>query len=112
MGSRGKKGKDQKGKGEQKLSQRQLIVQYRKTLHGEVAKAFDEVFYDEAGCDKSKGIRAALNKTSGSVHKAFTAAKAAVDKLPKEVRERDIGEDESESSEGEESSEVEEEWDE
>lgn len=76
-----------------KVSERDMIVQYRNGLRGERAMKFDEVFYPLIGVTDEGGIRKALNKSSNP-HKAYVAAKAAVDALgPANV------EDEEETSE-------------
>jgi hypothetical protein len=63
-----------------KVSERDMIFQYRNSLHGERAKKFDEVFYPLIGVTDEGGIRKALNKTANP-HKAYVAAKTAVDAL-------------------------------
>lgn len=63
-----------------KVSERDMVVQYRNSLRGERAKKFDEVFYPLIGVSDEGGIRKALNK-SANPHKAYVAAKTAVDAL-------------------------------
>lgn len=74
-------GRGRKDEGQPKLSLRDRIVQYRGTLHGDHAIAFDEVFYEVLGVSNEGGIRKALNKNTGNPNKAFTTAKAAVEAL-------------------------------
>jgi len=63
-----------------KISERDMIVQYRNGLKGARAEKFDEIFYSLIGVSNDGGIRKALNK-SANPHKAYVAAKAAVDAL-------------------------------
>jgi hypothetical protein len=63
-----------------KVSERDMIVQYRNGLSGERSKKFDEVFYPLIGVSGEEGIRKALNKVSNP-RKAYVAAKAAVDAM-------------------------------
>ena len=79
-----------------KVSERDMIVQYRNGLRGERAKKFDEVFYPLIGVTDEGGIRKALNK-SANPHKAYVAAKAAVDALgPAKDEQEDEEQEESE----------------
>lgn len=86
-----------------KVSERDMIVQYRNSLRGERAKKFDEVFYPLIGVSDEGGIRKALNK-SANPHKAYVAAKTTVDALGPANDEQEGGrqEESEEKMEGEE----------
>ncbi len=88
--ARGKKETEQKPD-----TLRDQVRVYRRGLKGKAAAAFDAVFFEVSGNDPNKGIKRALLHAQ-DLRKAFTAAKQAVQALPKEDRQSDETVDEDE----------------
>jgi hypothetical protein len=76
--------KEKKKMQEKPPSLRDKIKMYRKDLHGEVAKKFDEVFIDSCGYGDS--LKEALQEGK-DLQKAFVAAKAAIAPMLAELHE-------------------------
>ena len=64
---------------EKPLSLRDTIREYRRNLHGDIARSFDEIFCSISGCKGLSFKEALVN--GDSLQKAFVAAKKVVQPL-------------------------------